>query len=357
MPDGQRYRCGYFTIKFRCNSKQQKIKKKVATRFGTIEVPNNHILNKSGGSFQMSSYLQELVCYIGQSNVFEEGSKILLKTNGIEVNAKQIERVCHYYGEELELSKREAKEPVIAVFNESLRYVLMDGCMLLTKHDKWKELKLGRIFEAKELVDLSDKRSEIRKSVYVAHLGDSTTFLQKLEKEIQSYNQFVFINDGALWIWDWVQSNYPNAIQILDYYHAIEHLCDFANSYFKDEHEKKKWIEIQQTLLLSDKVDAVIETITAMQTKDSVLEIKKNGLLNYYTKNKKRMMYLTFKQKNLVIGSGAIEAAHRNVIQKRCKLSGQRWTPKGLQQIVNLRVECQSNRWENIIKLTNKMAA
>ena len=307
----------------------------------------------------MSSYLQELVCYIGQTSVFEEGLLTLLKTAGIEVSSKQIERVCHYYGEEIERIKSALQEEVIIKPKEEVHYAMIDGSMVLTKKEHWKELKLGRIFSSTELVALSAKRSEIRKSIYVAHLGDSGAFLKKLERELINYTQLVFINDGALWIWEWIQAHYPNSVQILDYCHAIEHLCDFANSYFKNEVEKKKWVDLQKELLLTDKVDNVIETIKLLKinAKDNLLEVKKNGLINYYTKNKKRMLYQTFKQQNLLIGSGPIEAAHRNVIQKRCKLSGQRWTPKGLQQVVNLRVEYKSNRWENIINLTSKMAA
>ena len=66
-----------------------------------------------------------------------------------------------------------------------------------------------------------------------------------------------------------------------------------------------------------------------------------------------------FKDKGLLIGSGAIEAAHRNVIQKRLKLSGQRWTVKGAQQVANLRVCEKSNDWDKVVSLiiNNKMVA
>ena len=61
----------------------------------------------------------------------------------------------------------------------------------------------------------------------------------------------------------------------------------------------------------------------------------------------------------MLIGSGAIEAAHRDVIQKRLKLSGQRWTIKGAQQIINLRTYKKSNNWKQIKELiiNQKIAA
>ena len=79
-------------------------------------------------------------------------------------------------------------------------------------------------------------------------------------------------------------------------------------------------------------------------------------MVEYYTVNQNRMHYGTFKQKGLLIGSGPIEAAHRHVIQQRMKLSGQRWTIKGAQQIANLRVSIKSNQWKDVVELTKKAA-
>jgi hypothetical protein len=73
----------------------------------------------------------------------------------------------------------------------------------------------------------------------------------------------------------------------------------------------------------------------------------KTALENYYDNNRKRMKYKTFKEQGLLIGSGAIESAHRDMLQQRLKLSGQRWTKKGLQQIANLRILYKSNKMGN----------
>jgi hypothetical protein len=65
-------------------------------------------------------------------------------------------------------------------------------------------------------------------------------------------------------------------------------------------------------------------------------------IITYYQNNQTRMLYGTYKAKGLMIGSGPIESAHRNIIQKRLKLSGQRWGKSGVQQIANLRVAHKS---------------
>ncbi len=75
-------------------------------------------------------------------------------------------------------------------------------------------------------------------------------------------------------------------------------------------------------------------------------------ILQYYEANKDRMDYASYKQMGIgIIGSGAIESAHRTVIQKRMKLSGQRWTKQGAQNMLNLRVVHMNNQWDKVIKL------
>lgn len=68
------------------------------------------------------------------------------------------------------------------------------------------------------------------------------------------------------------------------------------------------------------------------------------------------MRYSAFKKRGMLIGSGPIEAAHRNVLQKRMKLFGQRWTKEGFQQAANLRVVKESNKWHKISELILKAA-
>mgnify|MGYP003678430676 FL=1 len=83
---------------------------------------------------------------------------------------------------------------------------------------------------------------------------------------------------------------------------------------------------------------------------------KLRQLIGYYTNHQKRMQYHLFKEKGFIIGSGAIESAHKDVLQKRLKLSGQRWTKKGLQQITQLRVIYKSKKWNQIERLCKKAA-
>jgi len=310
----------------------------------------------------MSSYAQELTCYVGQQLVFEDASNMLESIKGVFINAKQIERVCHLYGQQLEdihqseVQHEQAKEYPNSEQDKS-HYVMVDGGMFLTRKEGWKEVKLGRIFCSENAIKVNKDRGMITESQYVAHLGTHKDFFSKFEYYLDKLPNPIFISDGAKWIWNWVDDFYSDSIQILDYFHAVEHLCDFAKDYYSCEKNRIKWIETQKKLLLKDKVKTVIENISMMKTSNNdELENTKRKLLNYYQKNTKRMMYNTFRKKGLLIGSGAIESAMKSVLQQRLKLSGQRWTKKGFQNVANLRVVYKSNQWERITDLVQKAA-
>jgi len=307
----------------------------------------------------MSRYLQDRVCYVGQKDVYEEASSCLQELLGIEVSHTQIERVCECYGKLLELedSESEVCDPIDVEENELL-YAMADGSMLLTREEGWKEIKLGRLFKADSHIEVSKKRCRIKQSVYTAHFGGYKQFVAKWEKEIPLHTQLVFLADGAPWFWDWLKEHYPQALQILDYYHCKEYLCEFAQKYFRKKKERKKWIKQQEDKLFEDQVEEVIKEIRALPVKSLEHTAITKKILTYYENNQNRMRYGSYRKQGLLIGSGPIEAAHRNVIQKRLKLAGQRWSKSGAQHIANIRVYRKSQRWDKVVELTKtKIAA
>ncbi|MCD4696053.1 MAG: UPF0236 family protein [Bacteroidales bacterium] len=236
-------------------------------------------------------------------------------------------------------------------------YVMTDGAMFLTREEGLKEVKMARIFKSGDNVQINSNRKIITESNYVAHLGNHKAFFPKLEHHIDQLRSIVFIGDGAKWIWNWADDFYSGSVQILDYYHAAEHLHEFANIYFNDKDQRGKWVNEQKEMLKDDKVELVIKNIQGLEkTKNTKIEKKRNSLIRYFQNNKHRMLYKTFMEKGFLIGSGAIESAHRHVLQQRLKLSGQRWTKPGLQQIANLRVVYKSNEWHKIRDIAKKAA-
>jgi hypothetical protein len=301
-------------------------------------------------SFFMSSFMTELICHIGQQAVFEEASVNLKRLTGTEVSGKQIERVCHHYGQKIEDEEKNlSPEDKEAQYEKDKSYyVMMDGGMLLTREEGWKEMKLCRIFDHDSIKQISKNRREVSQSKYIGHLGSHHEFWAKVEQHTDYIPQKIIIADGARWIWKWAEGKYPGATQILDFYHAKEHLCQFAEEQFENLKEKQHWIEQQSFRLLNNRIDDVITDLEAMKPRCGTACKEKMSLIQYYRVNSKRMQYKTYTERGWLIGSGPIEAAHRHVIQQRMKLSGQRWTIKGAQQVANLRMAAKSNQWDRV---------
>lgn len=190
-----------------------------------LEIPNFSQEMRGGRIFNWtmfsSDYIQILMCLIGQGKVFDETSELMEKLVGIELSGMQIQRVSEYYGSKLDPAIDRNRESCIPNLDDVKKeypvYLMSDGSMLNTQDEKWKEIKLARIFSEDKILKLSEKRSEIGESIYVSHIGGVDVFLPKLERYLCGYENKVIIGDRARWIWKWAKYNYPRAIQILDF--------------------------------------------------------------------------------------------------------------------------------------------
>jgi hypothetical protein len=327
----------------------------IKTTLGEIVVPKDHPMSSRPMGFHISPCLQEHICRLGSKLVFSEASEEFWQFFEIDISDKQIERVCHCYGEEIDKidwknAYSDSVQLKISHQNKEAVYVMVDGSMLLTREDSWKEIKLGRIFGGDSIIDISKNRTLLTNSVYMAHLGTASEFWEKFSVEIPSSKNLVFINDGAKWIWNYIKDCYPDSTQILDFYHCKEHICQFSTNFFPTKEAAKLFSDSICQMLLSEKVDEALDKLRDLECSSQNKKREKEKLLQYLENNKKRIDYGKFQKLGLLIGSGAIEAAQRNVIQKRLKLSGQRWTIKGAQQIANLRVAKKSDKWEKVVK-------
>jgi hypothetical protein len=293
-------------------------------------------------------------------NPYAESKNTLQTFLGIEINEMQLQRITDHYGESLQ-EVLDANEKLLpSPQPDDSTYAMLDGSMVLTREEKWKEAKLGRIFNGKDCLHIEGREGLITKSQYVSHFGDCKDFTIKMERVLDAYGnmgkRLIFVTDGAIWIRNWIADKYPWAIAILDFFHAKEYLLNFAKEYFKDDKQRKVWIGEQEKRLLESETKQVIDTMKEFNQLNPT-DIGKT-VIEYYTANITRMdykYYLTIGKG--IIGSGAIESAHRTVIQKRMKRSGQRWSKKGAKNMLCLRTLIMNGQWEKVIGMIKANAA
>jgi hypothetical protein len=303
--------------------------------------------------FGISPYMQELMTYAGHLDCYGDCNETIEKFTMVTVNPSQVYRVTDYVSESLKDEDHKGERTLQPLSKDDVLYVEVDGSMIQTrKNDEpWKEVKLGRLFRGCDCLNPNSKSSYLLDSQYVGHFGKSVDFCEKLERIIDSYgdlkDRLVFISDGAAWIREWIADRYPLAVPILDFYHGLEYLYDFAKEAFPDApSEKDKWCQEQKDLLLASDVDTVLDNIGLTNAKDQ----EKKKIITYYKNNKERMKYKQYRKIGCgIIGSGAIESAHKTVIQKRMKQAGQRWSIEGAKNMLRLRVISMNKQWAKVI--------
>ena len=291
--------------------------------------------------------------YAGQLDCYVKCDEILEKFTSVQVHPSQIYRVTDHVSESLKAEDRKIERTLQPVSKQDVLYVEIDGSMIQTrKNDEpWKEVKLARLFRGEDCLNPNTDSSFLQDSQYIGHFGSSGDFCKKTGGVIDAYgdlkDRLVFINDGAAWIREWIADHYPLAVSVLDYYHALEYLYEFADQAFPNaSSEKDKWCDQQKDLLLDSEVETVLENISLAKAKEE----DKKKITTYYQNNKERMKYKQYCNTGCgIIGSGAVESAHRTVIQKRMKQAGQRWSTQGARNMLRLRVISMNRRWAKVI--------
>jgi len=159
----------------------------------------------------------------------------------------------------------------------------------------------------------------------------------------------VVIGDGAEWIWNIAKDHFPGAIQIVDLFHARQHLWELARLLFpNDTKRQNQWIGLHQKRWLDQgKIAKLVASLHSIQTADSELAKKIRNDADYFATNAARMNYPKFRKQHLFVGSGVIEAGCKTVVAHRLKHSGMFWTVRGANAVLALRCCHLNGRFED----------
>ena len=361
--------------------------KEVMTVLGKISIKRKYYYDaESGKGFSpkdkelaiegvgFSPGVQRMMGRAGSNRPFGISEEDLLELAGLEINAKAIERNCHQLGKEAEVFMQQPSLPgkdMLAkeekVKPEKIVYISIDGTGVpVIKEEtegrkgkseggksKTREAKLGCIFTQTKLDENNRPIREESSTTYVGKIETAEDFGKRITTEaerrgIENAKRVCAIGDGAAWIWNIVEDNFPNAIQIIDLYHAREHYWECAKLVYRAKSKRlTKWTDERKKELDEGNVEAVIRSIKKLRPKTEEAEAACKSSIHYFEKNKKRMRYNRFRAEGLFVGSGIIEAGCRSVIGQRLKQSGMHWTVSGANSILSLRCILRSGRWED----------
>jgi len=352
--------------------------KVIETLFGSVELRRNYYYgaSPSQGRFPLddalgliegySPALARLMCRAGGGSPFEAASADLLAYGGIQVEGRQIQRLANGVGPGMRQTL-EAESVAPDVRAVEVLYVSADGTGIpMVKKElegnagrqpdgsaKTREAKLGCVFTQQGVDDKGWPLRDPDSTSYVASLETSTDFGAILRKEafrrgMEKAKQLVFIGDGAIWVWELARVNFPQAVQILDFYHAAEHLGELCDAlYGQASDQSGSQCRAWRQRLKEDGVDEVIATARGALPRSGPRRKEAKKQIAYLEKNRDRMLYAIFRAAGYFIGSGVVEAGCRTVIGQRLKQSGMFWSSSGAQNILCIRSALLSHRFDS----------
>ncbi|MGV8122594.1 MAG: hypothetical protein AB2L14_22780 [Candidatus Xenobiia bacterium LiM19] len=220
----------------------------------------------------------------------------------------------------------------------------------------WREPKVITIYE----IDAGGRKKKLGLLRYDATMNDADETFSLMSTLLlsigaQNAEEWIFISDGACWIWDRVPAlieavgfDKEKVTQIIDFYHAVEHLCEISNEAGgMSKRKRRRWFNRVKTLLKNGKIDELLKECEPLCRGRNAKKIRK--LLPYFEKNKSRMDYATFKKQAKPIGSGAVESCVRRVVNLRFKGNGIFWKEKTAEGLLHMRAQLLSGQWDNYI--------
>ena len=293
---------------------------------------------------------------------------------GLEVTTKSVERTAEAVG--ADIAAREHAQiqramqldlPIVVAEPVPVLYVQMDGTGVpVVKKETvdragktegqpahTREVKLGCVFTQTTWDEEGFAIRDPDSTTYVGAIETAEEFGKRLYLEAWNRGwsralKKVVMGDGSVWIWAQAELHFPGATQIVDLYHAREHLWELARKLFPN-HEalQNRWMMIHQDWLDNGKIKKLVTSLQSIQTSSAELADKLRIEAEYFRRNALRMRYPKFRRQHLFVGTGVIEAGCKTVIGSRCKQSGMFWTVRGANAILALRCCYLNGRFED----------
>ena len=323
---------------------------------------------------EFSPGVRRMQAVVGQEAPFDHGRQQLKLLADLEITTKAVERTAEAIGgniaahEQVEIQRAVQLDlPIVIGEPIPILYVQMDGTGVpvvkketLGRKGKTdgqpahtREVKLGCVFT----------QTGWDEEGYAARDPDSTTYTGAIETAeefgkriyLEAWNRGwsraakkVVMGDGAEWIWNLAEPYFPGAVQIVDLFHARQHLWELARRLHpNDEVNQKAWIKAHQRRLLDKgKIEKLVGALRSIVSSNVEVAEKLRTEADYFERNAERMRYPMFRRQHLFVGSGVIEAGCKTVIGSRLKQSGMFWTVRGANAIIALRCCHLNGRFE-----------
>jgi hypothetical protein len=332
--------------------------------------PKDQELDVVGSSF--SPGVRRMMGRVGAKQPFEQGRADLEELAGVVVKTKQVERVSAKLGAQIEAWCQHERQAILSgkvtplLPAVPILYIAIDGTGVplvpretegrrgknSTGKAKTREAKIGCVFTQTQQDEEGYPIRDEDSTSYVGAIESAEAFGSRIYAEavrrgLRQALKVVVLGDGGPWIWGIAAQCFPWTTEIVDLYHAREHLANLGKVvYAPTPGAAKQWAASRSAQLDEGDVEAVITSMKRLRPSQNEAREEVRKAIHYFETNKERMRYAQFRRQGLFVGSGVVEAGCKTVIGLRLKQSGMRWTVNHANAIIALRCCQLSRRWE-----------
>lgn len=301
------------------------------------------------GPGQLSNRLAAAGSLLAAQSSFEEASRTLEQLVGVRVDDNTLQQAAERAGaaalaaQDRQLQQALAqRQPPAASVRPARLYVSADGTTAPTRAG-WQEVKCGAVYW--------DDPVEGRRLRYTARLEGCEAFGPRLwhlacESGLREAGEVVVLGDGAPWIWRQASQRFGRAVQILDWYHASEHVWACAHGlYGEGSVGAGRWADRMLGVLYERGGAALLDRLRRSQQSRPRPAEALGALIGYVVANVERMDYPAYRARGLDIGSGPVESACKRLVGGRLKGPGMRWTAAGAEAVLALRTAWFNGEW------------
>ena len=321
-----------------------------------------------GAHQQLTPAAREKLCFTATATgTFEEAAAVAAKW-GLAVEDSTIHQLVQQAGAraERQLAGRLAQAPPPAEPGRApsaLANLMVDGCQIRFRgagwgagegaegRVEWHELKLGVFYLEEQRATSAGGRGCLSDKRVVAWQGEADELGRRLHWEARRWGlagarRVRCVNDGAPWIWKLVKDRWSGAEEVLDFYHASEHLGELARAMWGDTPAAGHWAEQRRHELRHGQEVQVLDKIRQLKAPRGPRGKIVRRERRYFAGHAHRMRYQSLAESG-PIGSGAVESACR---QRQCRFKrpGQFWTPTGLRHLGSLDEARRNDHWEQL---------
>lgn len=312
-----------------------------------------------------SAGLDELLALLGATqDSFAEASSVLERLTLVHVSSNTVRDATEELGATLMAKQAQDvarmathhEAPVAASPHPERLYITMDGVLAHLHARGWSELKVGCCYQTSARpARKRPEQLEIRAHSlsYVTALVEAERFGDHLWQEaarrgVMEAKEVVVIGDGAHWIWNIAEAQFPQATQIVDWYHAREYVWQAASAIWGEQQpQREDWAHRQLDRLWEGKVEQVLVELEQHQGAGEGVDEARS----YYTTHRGRMEYAAYRARGLQIGSGSVESGCKQLVSARLKGAGMIWEASGAEEVAVVRAWLKRGRWEEGIGL------